>query len=205
MPINIMPYAFLIETIRILDGTPRHLNYHQARLDDARRRLWGYGDALPLAPALQPPPEFAQGLVKCRLTYAYDIEKIEWAHYAPRHIGSLKLTPGDGLDYAFKYADRSAIAVLMQHRGEADDILILQNSLITDTSYCNVVLYDGLRYYTPATPLLAGTCRARLLDEGRIEPADIGPEKLKHFREIHLVNAMMDMGVCVLPTEKIGF
>lgn len=197
MPYDLQP--LLIETICIRDGIPQHLPYHQARMADARRRLWGLEEELPLAASLQVPPEWGQGVVKCRVTYAGAIQKTEWEPYGPRLIRSLQLVQGDGLDYAFKYADRSGIAALMELRGHADDILIVQNGLITDTSYCNVLLYDGRRCYTPSKPLLGGTCRARLIDEGRIELADIRPAELKNFREIHLINAMLEPGMCVLP------
>jgi len=194
----------LLESICFYIGLPRNLPYHQARVDDARRRLWGLEDDLRLDALLSIPTEFRQGWVKCRVTYAQAIIQIEWAHYTPRPIQSLQLVDGNGLDYAFKYADRSGIHALMLQRGNADDILMVKNGLITDTSYCNVVLHDGSRYISPAAPLLPGTCRARLLGEGRIEPADIRPADLKYFQEIFLINAMLDLGALGIKITPAG-
>ncbi len=192
-----MQELLLLETICVLDGIPRRLAYHQARMDDAHRRLWGLSNVVDIHSLLQAPPEYRHGLVKCRIAYGPFIEKIEWERYSPATLRSLQLVDGSDLEYAFKYADRSGIARLMSLRGEADDILIVQNGLITDTSYCNVVCFDGHRYLTPAKPLLPGTCRARLLEQGIVEPSDIRPDELPRFKRIFLINAMLDLGDCV--------
>ncbi len=186
----------LLETIRISDGTPLHLSYHQHRMDMARRYLWRMDSSLPLGVVCEAPAEYKRGRVKCRITYDYRIHKVEWSHYTPKRERSLQLVDGADLNYAFKYADRKGIERLMGLRGDADDILIVKDNLITDTSYCNVVCFDGSRYFTPAEPLLAGTCRARLIAEGVLETADIRPEDLAHFQKIFLINAMLDLGEC---------
>ena len=55
---------------------------------------------------------------------------------------------------------------LFQIRQDKDDILIVKNGLLTDTSIANIALYDGNDWYTPLHPLLKGTKRAELLDKG---------------------------------------
>ena len=82
---------------------------------------------------------------------------------------------------------------LLQEKGSCDDILITQNGMITDTSYSNVVLSDGIRYYTPKTYLLNGTCRQRLIAEGKVIPIDISVDDLFSFKELFLINAMLDL------------
>jgi 4-amino-4-deoxychorismate lyase len=193
----------LIETIQIRNGQALHLPYHQARFDEARRQLLGISESILLAHILDVPLAFQNGIVKCRITYAETVEKIEWEPYTPRIVKSLQLVHADAVSYPFKFADRSAINELMLQRGRCDDILMVKNGLITDTSYSNVALSDGSRYFTPATPLLAGTCRARLLEEGRIELADIAPHDLRHFRAVMLLNAMLDWEACVVE-EVLG-
>lgn len=188
----------LLETICFIDGDAALLPYHQVRFDAARRHFWGVLPPLLLEEVLVVPPDFRQGKVKCRLTYSASDCIVEWEHYTPRRIGSLQLVSGDHLDYAFKYADRSALHKLWQQRGPADDILIVKNGLITDTSYSNVALFDGKRYFTPAQPLLAGVRRAALLDAGLLAPADIRPADLTDFQHIALINGMLDLGECVV-------
>ncbi|MBX2927802.1 MAG: aminotransferase class IV [Saprospiraceae bacterium] len=190
----------LIETIQIRNGQALHLRYHQQRFDDARRQLFGICESIFLEERIQVPKSFQHGTVKCRITYAGAIEKIEWESYMPRMVKSLQLVNADAVSYPFKYADRSAIHKLMLQRGSCDDILMVKNGLITDTSYSNVALSDGSRYFTPASPLLAGTCRARLLEEGCIELADITPRDLQHFRSVLLLNAMLDWETSIVET-----
>ena len=188
----------MLETICFLDGNAALLSYHQARFDAARRHFWGQVPALRLEDLLLVPPDFRLGKVKCRLTYNAADCIVEWEHYTPRLIGSLQLVSGDHLDYAFKYADRSAINELWQQRGAADDILVVKNGLLTDTSYSNVALFDGRHYLTPAQPLLAGVRRAALLDAGLLSPADIRPADLPDFQHMALINGMLDLGVVVV-------
>lgn len=188
----------MLETICFLEGNAALLPYHQARFDAARRHFWSALPPLRLEDLLVVPPDFRQGKVKCRLIYSAADFVVEWEHYTPRRIGSLQIVPGDHLDYAFKYADRSALHELWQQRGPADDILIVRNGLIADTSYSNVALFDGKRYLTPAQPLLAGVRRAALLNAGLLTPADIRPADLPDFQHIALINGMLDLGECVV-------
>jgi len=56
-----------------------------------------------------------------------------------------------------------------------------------------VVLSDGIGYYTPNTYLLNGTCRQRLIAEGKVIPIDISVDDLFSFKELFLINAMLDL------------
>ena len=58
-------------------------------------------------------------------------------------------------------------------RQDKDDILIVKNGLLTDTSIANIALYDGNDWYTPLHPLLKGTKRAELLDKGVLKEKEI--------------------------------
>ena len=62
-------------------------------------------------------------------------------------------------DYSFKFSNRKAIDDLLKFRNGCDDILIVRNGLITDTSYSNVVFRKDNMYFTPNFPLLNGTKR----------------------------------------------
>ena len=126
------------------------------------------------------------------MVYGKDIEAIEFKPYQPRTIKSLKLVEDDEIDYAFKYADRESINLLYERRGTYDDILIVKNNLITDTSFCNIIFFDGQKWVTPELPLLKGTKRQQLLDEGIINEARILVEDLGSFKKFMLINAMLD-------------
>ena len=73
---------------------------------------------------------------------------------------------------------------------KCDDILIVMNGLITDTSLSNLVFYNGATWVTPKKPLLKGTCRERLLEEGQITECDIHVNEINRFIGCKLINAM---------------
>ena len=107
---------------------------------------------------------------RCRFIYnAQGIQHIEIVRTARRIIGSLQLVDADDFDYSHKFADRSRFDLLSKNI-EADDILIVKNGFLTDTTYANIVFKDKTEHwFTPSTPLLAGTKRAQLLAENKIE------------------------------------
>ena len=84
------------------------------------------------------------------------------------------------------------INALFLKREEADDVLIIKNGLVTDASYSNILFFDGKQIVTPSTPLLEGTCRARLLATNRIVEKSISVDELQNFESFQLVNALND-------------
>ena len=168
------------------------LAYHQDRVNRSRRSLFTRKPALQLEKLLSKydlPPE---GLFKLRISYAAKIEAVAWTPYELRKVSSLRIVKQDRLLYQHKFDDRKPIDRLWEQRGSADDILIVQHGYLTDTSYHNIALFDGGKWYTPACPLLRGTRRESLLEQARIEPALIRERDLHHFHKIKLFNAMID-------------
>ena len=194
----------LFETIRIENGLPRNLYYHQRRMTDAGKALFG-GVVYPdLQEIIRVPEEAASGLFKCRIFYSDQIGEITYEKYHRKFIGSLKLVNGDGTDYPHKYTDRSAIKFLFNLREMCDDILIVKNGLITDSSFANVVFESGENLLTPEKPLLAGTMRQKLINEKVIQPAEIRMADVYKFDRVFLINAMNSLtdGLTV-PTDRI--
>lgn len=182
----------LLETLRCLDGDLENLSYHEARLYRARRELFGATDRWQLDELIQIPETLTPGQVyRCRVTYGAErIESVEFIPYQMRPIRSLELVLADDLDYAHKYADRSALNAFVE-RSTADEVLFVKNGLLTDTSYANVALFDGAYWYTPHAPLLAGTRRAHLLAAGVLIPERLAVEDLGYFQKIRLLNALL--------------
>ena len=167
------------------------LPYHEARLNRTRRDLFGIAEPLNLQDRLQIPDFVGQEKHKCRVTYGLDIVNVEWEKYLPRPIKSLRLVQDDTIQYTYKYKNRDHLNSLHAQRGNCDDVLILKNGLITDTSYANVALFDGSDWYTPEAPLLPGTQRAFLLGTKRILPRIIRADELTNYSCIRLFNAML--------------
>jgi len=131
------------------------------------------------------------GLFKCRIIYTTQIEKTGFLPYQLPKIRTLKMVVNDKIDYSHKYTDRKAIEKLLEQKGDCDDILIIKNGLITDTSFCNILFFNGKEWLTPVLPLLKGTQRAWLFDAEMIRTADIRVEDLRYFRKARLINAMI--------------
>ena len=182
----------LVETIRIRNGVPENLFWHQQRYESSYRTLFGKSPQIILEDTLIIPADYRKGVVKCRFLYDHEIFDTEFYHYNPSHIQTLKLVEDNHLEYPHKFTDRTAINNLLGMKDECDDILIVKNGLITDSSIFNIVFFDGEKWTTPAEPLLKGTARERLLRGGKIEAEHITVEDLKKFSHFKLINAMLE-------------
>jgi len=180
----------LLETIRLEDGTFSLLAYHQLRMNRSRKELFRCKDEIDLVKILQT-GMLEKSLYKCRIIYSDQIEKIEFILYQLPGIRSLKIVIDDQIEYPYKFNDRTRINELFEKRENCDDILIVKNGLVTDTSFANILFYNGKKWLTPAHPLLKGTRRAHLLDKELIEVADIRIKDLKYFEKARLINAMI--------------
>ncbi|NOX46942.1 MAG: hypothetical protein GXO89_08200 [Chlorobi bacterium] len=181
------------ETIKIEGNQLSNLAYHQERMDRARLEVLGLNVPLELKKAIVIPKGLSGQLLKCRVIYSERIEKLEFEPYAPRKIKSLKIVVDNTIEYNYKYSDRGKLNLLSSQKGNCDEILIVKNGLVTDTSFSNVVFFDGNNYVTPAKPLLKGTLRQSLLEKGRISEGSIGLSDIKGFKSVFLINAMLDL------------
>lgn len=144
-----------------------------------------------LGDIIRPQPH-VEGVQKCRVVYDRNgITDITYHPYAMRPVASLRLVTDDDALYPLKSTDRSVLTRAFDRRGDCDDIIIVRHGLLTDTSIANIALHDGDRWYTPAFPLLPGTTRARLIDEGTLSPRDIAVSELDRYIAITLFNAMI--------------
>ncbi|GGN10499.1 4-amino-4-deoxychorismate lyase [Dyadobacter beijingensis] len=180
------------ETICVENRQLKNLSYHEARLNKTRRELWGYTDEWDLNALLEVPERVHAGMHKCRVAYAQEVDNIQWEPYSRREIRKIRRVYHDEIDYQYKYDNRDALNKLFAQRGDADEILIIKNGLVTDSNYCNVAFRLGNQWLTPASPLLPGTQRAYLLDEGIIQTAEIRESDIGAFSQIRLFNAMVD-------------
>ncbi len=195
--------SLLFETIRTHNGVFVNLAYHNARLNRSRLALFGCTQPLDLAVEVGIPADIPRGTTRCRVDYGIGIGRVEFSAYEKRNVRSLTLVESDTISYEHKYTDRSVFEAL--RAGVAtDDILIVKNGLITDTSFANIVFHDGVRWLTPATPLLRGTARERLLADQSIVEEEIRVDDLRRFRKAALINVMMDLGeVDAIPIDAI--
>ena len=191
-------FPLLLETIRIEDGQIYNLSYHQARCDQSRQILFGSTDRLDLSAVIEAPQA---GLYRCRILYGISLHSIEYIPYSPKEITSLRIVSSD-IDYSLKYADRSALDALLADNKEVDEVIIEKNGYLTDTTIANIAFYDGSQWFTPETPLLKGTMRAKLIEEGFLKTKNIKREDLAEYTQVALMNAMI--GFKIINLVKIA-
>lgn len=192
-----------IESIKLQDGVFMRLPLHQQRANRAFARFYPQSDAIDLEKVLENTKSPTVGTFKCRIVYDSEIKLIEFVPYTMRPINSLKLVDTQMESLPYKMEDRSGYNEAFAKRGSCDDILLVKNGLITDTSYSNVALLREGNWYTPRIPLLYGVNRAQLLGEGKIIEMDIEATRLHEYSKIALFNAMIEFGELTLDTEKI--
>lgn len=192
----------LIETLQLKNGILQNVEYHNMRMARSRRDIFMLDKKTDLQEEITVPGEFSKGVYKCRVVYNENIDTIEFIPYILKPVHSLMIVHGE-IDYSYKFEDRSAIKELFAKRGRCDDILIVKNNFVTDTSYCNIVFYRNNRWYTPSTPLLNGTRRSRLIDEGVVSAEEIKVDDLKHYTKASLINSMLEIGDILIDIENI--
>lgn len=207
---KVMNEKFL-ETICVVDGKFSRLPLHNARMSATCREVFGNDSPALTLTEKDVPQDLRRGKVKCRVVYGREIERIEFERYTPRCVRTLKVVHADNPDYHLKYADRCHLEELRRQRGDADEVLIVRNGLVTDTSYSNLLFRVGGKLLTPAKPLLKGVMRGWLLEQGMIEECDIGEEMLlpdsgSGIGEVLMINAMLEPGtIPPIPLKHIIF
>ncbi len=177
----------LLETIKIEEGKIPNLSYHQNRCDQSRQTLFCSTDTLDLSSIIHAPKI---GLYRCRILYAKELHSIEYIPYIEKEIHSLKVVSSN-IQYDFKYADRKSLDRLLELNKDVDDVIIEKEGYLTDTTIANIAFYDGEQWFTPQTPLLKGTMRAKLIDEGFLQTKNIKREDLHRYSQVALMNAMI--------------
>lgn len=193
----------LLESIRLQNGNFHRLNYHQQRMDRSVKELSGGRNTISLFESLKQfnPPK--AGLFKCRVVYTDKIESVEFIPYEIKPVNSLRVVYDQQINYSHKYQDRNNINALFAQRQYCDDVLIVRDGFVTDSSYSNIILYDGVNWITPSTPLLKGTMRQFLLDTAEIKSAPVTVQEIPSFKKFRLINSMLAFDGPEIDVSKI--
>ena len=182
-------YPFF-ETIRYKNGILENVSYHQTRINRTLRAL---GGNTPIQlDKIQLLHDFEKDIVykiKClyNLEGAYHIEK---AVYHKKTIQTVSIHQAALEEYQNKYTDRTWLNEALKKSG-TDEIIIVQNNMVKDGNYANLVFFNGTEWHTPLHPLLLGTHRARLIDENKIIEKNITLSDIANYTSLKYVNAMM--------------
>ncbi|CAA6798870.1 MAG: Aminodeoxychorismate lyase (EC [uncultured Sulfurovum sp.] len=177
--------SMLFETIKVEDGEVFNLEWHNKRFNKGRTELFKTSSTLDLIEYITPPQI---GLYRCKIIYNKEVQSVEYFPYEAKNLQSFKVVNSQ-IDYTYKYTDRSILQELAQKN--YDEIIIEKDGFLTDTSIANIAFYDGKDWLTPTTPLLEGTTRARLIDEGFLKLSNIKKENIKNYSYFSLMNAMI--------------
>lgn len=183
----------LLETIKCLDGKLYNLKEHNARFNASRKEYFGISGKIKLEEIITVPDNCKKGWFRCRIVYGKNIESMEFVPHLFREVKSLKIVENNLIDYRYKYADRQNLNELFELRENCDDILIVKNGCVTDSSIANLIFFDGRKWVTPDTPLLPGTQRHRLLQNHKITECRISPDDIIKYKKAGLINAMWDL------------
>ena len=195
-------YRFF-ESIQLNNGEFKLLALHQERVKRTMLDYFPGKKVIYLYDVLLRTAFPSVGVYKCRIVYNTEIRGIEYTRYIKRDIRSLKLVVTTIESVPYKKEDRCELNASFALRGECDEIILVKDGLLTDTSFSNIALFDGLNWYTPRIPLIYGVNRSQLLLDGILLERDISPSELMNFKLISLFNAMNEFGTIELDISSI--
>lgn len=177
-----------IESLKLVGERFSNIELHQQRID-LTCKVFSINSKIELKDISI--PNFNDDLVrKCRIIYSKDDFSVSFSEYKQRKIENLKVVFDDTIDYSYKFENRDRLNSLFEDRGGCSDIIIVKNGCLTDTSFSNIVLFDGDKYFTPSSFLLNGTMRQKLLIDNIIFEKEIKLEDIHSFKKLYLINAL---------------
>ena len=189
-----MKEQLFIEVIKIQNGAFVNPEPHINRIFCTTQHFFSKALCVDLNNDIIPSHLRTVNIVKCRIVYGSEILSIDFEPYKMRTIKSLSLAEHNTIDYTYKYHNRDAINKLRALHNKGDDVLIVKNLQVTDTSFTNVVFEDNAgKLYTPKSTLLEGTKRSQLLNRGVIQEREIHVSDIKSYVGVYLINAMIDI------------
>ncbi|BFO65469.1 aminotransferase class IV [Chryseobacterium sp. S0630] len=192
-----------IESIKVEDQEIFLLDLHQKRVNQTFSHF-GKEDSIDLAKIYKNLQHDEDGLFKLRI--AYDLDKkirTQMIPYAIPEIQDFKLVENNSFDYSFKFEDRKELDK-MKAKAKAEEIIIVKNNHITDTSFSNLLFLKGKDWFTPSTYLLNGVQRQHLLKQKKIKETEITLQNIKQFTHFQIINALNDFDdMFIYPIDRI--
>jgi len=179
--------SLFFETLLIKDKKINNLTYHNARLNDTIKQNFNIDSRLDLANFIDIEDDKE---LRCKVIYDRSIKEILYYPIKKRVFKRFKLIDSD-IVYDFKYLDRSKLDNLYKQKEDCDDIIIIKNDLLTDTTIANIAYFDGKDWITPKTPLLRGSMRAYMLKNKLLLEKDVKIKDIKKAKKIALINAII--------------
>lgn len=175
------------ETIKCEDFESFNLDYH------AKRVAKTIGLNINLQEYIYP---ISNELLRCKVIYDKSgVINVEYIPYEKKSIKSFKLIFDDEIEYSKKYLNRENIDELYKKRDGCDEIIIIKNKIVTDTSIANISIFYDNQWIISQNSLLEGTTKKRMIDEKKLFIKDITLDMLKGTSKIALLNAMIGFDI----------
>ncbi|GAA4163845.1 hypothetical protein GCM10022217_33420 [Chryseobacterium ginsenosidimutans] len=192
-----------IESIKIEDQEIFLLEFHQKRVDQTFAHF-GKEGSIDIAKIYKHLEHDEDGLYKLRIVYDLDKKvRTQMIPYAIPEIDDFQLVENNSYDYSFKFEDRKELEK-MKMKSKAEEIIIVKNNHITDTSFTNLLFLKGKDWFTPSSYLLNGVQRQSLLKHKKIKETEITLQNIKQFTHFQLINALNDFDEnFIYPLDRI--
>ncbi|WP_304344321.1 aminotransferase class IV [Chryseobacterium koreense] len=191
------------ESIKIEDQEISLLDFHQKRVNETFANF-GKEGSIDLGKIYKSLNHDEDGLFKLRISY--DLNKgfrTQLIPYAISEISDFQLVENNSFSYSFKFEDRKEFE-RMKIKAKADEIIIVKNNHITDTSFSNLLFQKGKEWFTPSTFLLNGVQRQHLLKAKKIKETEITLQNIQDFSHFQIINAMNDFDdMFIYPISRI--
>ena len=192
-----------IESIKVEDQEIYLLEFHQKRVEQTFAHF-GKEGSIDIAKIYKHLEHDEDGLYKLRVIYDLDKKvRTQMIPYAIPEIEDFQLVENNSFDYSFKFEDRKELEK-MKIKSKAEEIIIVKNNHITDTSFTNLLFLKGKDWFTPTSYLLNGVQRQNLLKQKKIKETEVTLQNLKQFSHFQLINALNDFDdMFIYPIDRI--
>lgn len=177
-----------IETVLVKNGEIQNLNHHLKRMEKTLKYFFKNEKLKIKSKKLN-----FNNLdnMRVRITYSYDgIRNIEIFPIKERTFKRFKILKIN-YNYDFKYKNRNFFTFHFSLYPGFDEFILVKNSLITDTTISNLAFFTGNKWITPKYPLLKGTKREELLNNGFLIEENIHIYDLPYFKKMAMINAII--------------
>ena len=182
----------LFESICVENYQIKLSEFHQKRMDNSYLKLFNVKNKWSIKKIFESLKIESKNKYKLRINYSQSKYSISLNKYFKKKISSLQCLELNDYSYDLKYTDRSIIDKNYKLKSLSDDILIIKNGFVTDSSYCNIVFFDGLSWVTPKYPLLKGVQRNFLLKNKKIFKKKIKVSDISKYKSFVLINSMIE-------------
>ncbi len=184
--------SLFFETIKIENGVIQNLELHNSRLNRTILENFNIFTNIDISKSINIPS--IKENFRCKVLYTKEIEKVEFHPIVKRVFQSFKLIETD-LKYIYKNTDRKKIDLLFKQKGSCNDIIMVKNGLLTDTSIANIAFFDKSVWITPKTPIFRGIFREYLLKHKLILEKDVRIKEIENYTGFAIMNAIIGFHV----------